>query len=57
MEIHARPGDRVSAGTPLLTLHSDDAWRFARAREALDGAYTIGAEPPTPPPLIIDRIA
>ena len=57
VEIHARPGDRVSAGTPLLTLHSDDAWRFARAREALDGAYTIGAEPPTPPPLIIDRIA
>ena len=57
VEIHARPGDRVGAGTPLLTLHSDDAWRFARAREALDGAYTIGAEPPTPPPLIIDRIA
>ena len=58
VEIHARPGDRVSAGAPLLTLHSDDPERFARAREALDGAYTIGAEPPPDPhPLIIDRIA
>ena len=57
VEIHARPGDRVTAGTPLLTLHSDDAWRFARAREALDGAYAIGAESSTPPPLVIDRIA
>ncbi|MEV4676724.1 thymidine phosphorylase [Actinomadura sp. NPDC049382] len=55
---HAKPGDTVSAGQPLLTLHSDDEARFARALESLDGAYEIedGAAA-SPHPLIIDRIA
>ena len=55
---HAKPGDAVRAGDPLLTLHTDDESRFARALESLDGAYEI--EPhgtPSLHPLIIDRIA
>lgn len=55
---HAKPGDTVKAGEPLLTLHADDADRFARALESLDGAVTIiedGA--PDLYPLVIDRIA
>ncbi|MQY07388.1 thymidine phosphorylase [Actinomadura macrotermitis] len=55
---HAKPGDRVTAGQPLLTLHADDAARFERALEALDGA--IGVEEDGRPdllPLVIDRIA
>ncbi|MFB9834369.1 thymidine phosphorylase [Actinoallomurus acaciae] len=54
--LHAKPGDRVREGEPLLTLHADTADRFDRALEALDGAYEIG-EAFTPSPLIIDRIA
>jgi len=54
--LHAKPGERVREGEPLLTLHADDASRFDRALEALQGAYEIGGEP-RPAPLIIDRIA
>lgn len=55
--LHAKPGDRVRAGEPLLTLHADGPDRFAHALAALEGAYEIGEEPLTVPPLIIDRIA
>lgn len=52
---HARPGDVVAAGQPLLTLHTDTPHRFAGARAALDGAWSIGDTPPDEP-LVIDRI-
>ncbi len=42
VEIHARPGDRVSAGQPVLTLHTDDEGRFARARQSLEGGLDLG---------------
>ncbi|PPG24154.1 thymidine phosphorylase [Rathayibacter sp. AY1E8] len=42
IDLHAKPGDRVRAGQPLLTLSADEPERFARALEALDGAYRIG---------------
>jgi len=53
---HKVPGDPVSAGEPLLTLHTDTPERFDRALSALDGGYEIG-ESHTPVPLIHDRIA
>jgi thymidine phosphorylase len=54
---HAKPGDRVTAGQPLLTLHADDTGRFERALRALDGAVEISADgAPELLPLIIDRI-
>ncbi|MGW0044518.1 thymidine phosphorylase [Rhodococcus sp. NPDC003348] len=52
---HARPGDTVVAGAPLLTLHTDTPHRFEHARAALDGAWDIGDTPPDEP-LVIDRI-
>jgi thymidine phosphorylase len=55
--LHAKPGMRVQAGQPLITLHTDTPERFARAREALQGAYTIGDSAPEEQPLILDRIA
>ncbi|MEO7006465.1 MAG: thymidine phosphorylase [Terrimesophilobacter sp.] len=59
IDLHAKPGDAVVKGQPLFTLSSDDPDRFARALEALDGAYRIG-EPGDPVldggPLIADRI-
>jgi thymidine phosphorylase len=58
VELHARPGDTVRAGQPLLTLHTDTPERFERAREALAGGIVIGPGPAaTPGPLVIDRIA
>ncbi|PZG44607.1 thymidine phosphorylase, partial [Spongiactinospora gelatinilytica] len=37
--LHAKPGDTVHAGGPLMTLHADDPSRFPRATEALHTAY------------------
>jgi thymidine phosphorylase len=54
--LHAKPGDPVTAGQPLLELHTDDPARFERALDALDGAYDVGNTAPSPP-LVIDRIA
>ncbi|MCX9190346.1 thymidine phosphorylase [Carbonactinospora thermoautotrophica] len=58
VELHAKPGDRVRAGQPLLTLHTDTPERFPRALEALAGAYEITENPVgfTPSPLVLDRI-
>lgn len=53
----AKPGDPVEAGQPLLELHAEDPSRFAAAREALQDALEVSDEPPTPKPLIVDRIA
>ncbi|HRC40273.1 MAG TPA: thymidine phosphorylase [Tetrasphaera sp.] len=56
--MHAKPGAVVRAGDKLLTLHTDTPDRFARASEALEGAYTIspaGTEVDLPA-LIIDRV-
>ena len=41
IEMHAKPGDYVQVGTPLLTLHTDEPARFERALEILDGAISI----------------
>ena len=53
----AKPGDPVEAGQPLLELHAEDPSRFAAAREALQDALEVSDEPPTPKPLVVDRIA
>jgi thymidine phosphorylase len=53
----AKPGDRVTAGQPLLELHADEASRFAAARASLDGAIEVGPAPPPSSPLIAERIA
>jgi thymidine phosphorylase len=55
--MHAKPGMQVRAGQPLITLHTDTPERFARACEALEGAYTIGDSAPDDRQLILDRIA
>jgi thymidine phosphorylase len=54
--MHAKPGEIVHAGDPLLELHTDDASRFERALTAVESAYTIGVDFATQP-LIIERIA
>ena len=54
--MHAKPGEIVHAGDPLLELRTDDARRFERALTAVESAYTIGVDFATEP-LIIERIA
>jgi thymidine phosphorylase len=41
IEMHAKPGDYIEAGAPLFTLHTDEAPRFERALEVLEGAVAI----------------
>jgi thymidine phosphorylase len=52
----AKPGDDVVEGEPVFELHIDDRERLASALAALDGAVTIGSEPPPPRALVIDTI-
>ena len=60
VEWHAKPGDTVRAGDPLLTLHTDEPARFERALAALDGSYAIATDRPapdvTPRGIVLDRI-
>ncbi len=55
---HARPGDAVREGQPLMTLLSDEPARFGRALAALEGAFDVApAESPfRATPLLIDRV-
>ncbi len=57
VEWHARPGDTVREGDPLLTLHTDEPDRFERALAALEGAFDVSADSAFEPrELILDRI-
>ncbi|HEY5136811.1 MAG TPA: thymidine phosphorylase [Candidatus Nanopelagicales bacterium] len=58
IEMHAKPGDLVVAGAPLLTLHTDDAERFARALTDLEDGVEIADEGTRVDrlPLVLDRI-
>jgi thymidine phosphorylase len=42
IDLHVKPGDAVKAGDPVFTLSANDAARFERALDALDGAWGIG---------------
>ncbi|HEV2343523.1 MAG TPA: thymidine phosphorylase [Actinocrinis sp.] len=44
VELHAKPGDPVLAGTPLLTLHTDTPERFETALDDLRGSYAISPD-------------
>jgi thymidine phosphorylase len=54
---HARPGDAVTEGQPLFTLHTDEPERFERALASLEDGYEIGDAPAyTASPLVIERV-
>ncbi len=56
---HARPGDEVTEGQPLMTLLTDEPERFDRALASLEGGYDV--EPAgsayEPGPILLDRIS
>ncbi|MPZ96561.1 MAG: thymidine phosphorylase [Propionibacteriales bacterium] len=59
VELHAKPGDAVTAGQSLLTLHTDEADRFERALSSLAGAFDVAPAGTayTPTPVVLDRIS
>ncbi|MFK5690498.1 thymidine phosphorylase [Ornithinimicrobium sp. LYQ92] len=60
VELHAKPGDRVRAGQPLMTLHTDEPGRFERAGAALEGCWDVdgsGDAGHTRPEIVIDRVS
>ena len=54
--LHAKPGDTVAAGQPVMTLLTDDEATIPRALEALSGVFTIDGPPQDRLPLIVERI-
>ncbi|MCX5296317.1 thymidine phosphorylase [Streptomyces sp. NBC_00193] len=59
IELHAKPGDTVTAGQSLMTLHTDTPEKFDYALAALDGAFDIAAAGTSfsATPIVLDRIA
>jgi thymidine phosphorylase len=59
IEIHAKPGDPVKEGEPLLTLHTDTPEKFDYALASLEGVIGISAVGTTYGfrPIVLDRIA
>jgi thymidine phosphorylase len=54
---HAKPGDEVRAGDPLLELHTDTPESVPAALAALEGGFTIGDSAPTRDSLVRERIS
>ncbi|MDR0435555.1 MAG: thymidine phosphorylase [Propionibacteriaceae bacterium] len=54
--LHAKPGDTVHKGQPLLTLHTDTESRIAAALEVLEDAITIGERQPSVAPMVWERV-
>ena len=44
--LHAQVGQKVQAGAPLLTMHTDEPERFERALAALEGGFKIETSAP-----------
>lgn len=59
VELHAKPGDTVTEGQPLMTLHTDTPEKFDYALKALPESYDIAPAGTSfaPLPVVRERIA
>ncbi|MFJ9524210.1 thymidine phosphorylase [Streptomyces cyaneofuscatus] len=59
VELHAKPGDTVTEGQPLMTLHTDTPEKFDYALKTLPDAYDIAPAGTSfaPLPVVRERIA
>ncbi|MFI1284893.1 MULTISPECIES: thymidine phosphorylase [unclassified Streptomyces] len=59
IELHAKPGDTVTAGQPLMTLHTDTPEKFDYALSSLEGCYDVSPAGTSfsATPIVLDRIA
>ena len=55
VQLHAKPGDMLSEGQPIMTLLADDEARLPAAIAELEGSWEIGGKPMDRHPLIITR--
>lgn len=55
IKLHAKPGDTVTEGQPLMTLMTDTPERFDRALQSLEGAWDIDGQL-SETSIILDRI-
>ncbi len=56
VELLAKVGTQVEKGQPLARLHLGRPDRLPEARRIVTEAFIIGPTPPTPSPLVLDRI-
>lgn len=56
IEMHVKPGDQVASGSPIMTLHADEAERIPLALQALEGGWSVGDVAKPGLPLILERI-
>ncbi len=52
MVLHAKVGDRVEPGQPLIEIHANDRGRLEQSRALVRAAYRFSSEPTAPPALI-----
>jgi thymidine phosphorylase len=52
----AKPGDPVTAGQPLLELHTDTPDAVPAALAALEGGFSIADSAPEPGPIVVETI-
>lgn len=59
VELHAKPGDTVTEGQPLMTLHTDTPEKFDYALKTLPESYDIAPAGTSfaPLPVVRERIA
>lgn len=55
IKLHAKPGDTVTEGQPLMTLMTDTPERFDRALQSLENAWDINGQP-SETSIILDHI-
>jgi pyrimidine-nucleoside phosphorylase len=53
LEFHKRIGDRVTQGTPLVTVHYNDDARLAQAKSMIAASYRIKPDEPQFKPMLI----
>ena len=50
-------GTQVKQGEPLMMIHYNDEAKLEQALEYFKAAYRLAPKRPTPPPLIVERVA
>ena len=50
-------GTQVKQGEPLMMIHYNDETKLEAALECFKNAYRLAPKRPTPPPLVVERVA
>ena len=50
-------GTQVKQGEPLMMIHYNDESKLEQALEYFKNAYRLAPKRPTPPPLVVERVA